>query len=142
MIYSKKINEILRFIYKAHDGAVDKVGVPYVFHPLAVAEQMDDENSTILALLHDVVEDTEYTYQDILKLGVPLEVVEALRLLTHEREEDYFDYIKRIKTNSLATKVKLGDIKHNSNLTRIENVTEEDLLRVEKYKKAIEYLNS
>ena len=73
---------------------------------------------------------------------MPLEVVEALRLLTHEREEDYFDYIKRIKTNSLATKVKLGDIKHNSNLTRIENVTEEDLLRVEKYKKAIEYLNS
>ena len=142
MIYTDLTKKALKLCFDAHKNQVDKTGLPYVFHPFHLAEQMDDENSTILALLHDVVEDTEYTYQDILKLGVPLEVVEALRLLTHEREEDYFDYIKRIKTNSLATKVKLGDIKHNSNLTRIENVTEEDLLRVEKYKKAIEYLNS
>ncbi len=142
MIYSKLINKVLKFVYMAHEGVVDQGGIPYVFHPLAVAEQMDDENSTLLALLHDVVEDTEYTFDDIKKLGVPDEVISALKLMTRNKTEFYFDYLDRIKTNPLATKVKLADLKHNSDLTRTDEVSEYDLIRLKKYNKAVEILKA
>ncbi len=142
MIYSKLINKVLKFVYKAHEGAVDQGGIPYVFHPLAVAEQMDDENSTLLALLHDVVEDTNYTFDDIKELGVSDQVIEALRLMTRNKTEFYFDYIDRIKTNPLATKVKLADLKHNSDLTRTDEVNEYDFMRLKKYNKAVEVLKA
>lgn len=142
MIYSTVINRVLKFIYKAHEGAVDQGGIPYVFHPLAVAEQMDDENSTLLALLHDVVEDTEYTFEDIKELGVPDDVSNALKLMTRDKTEFYFDYLDKIKTNPLATKAKLADLKHNSDLTRTDTITEYDLKRLKKYNKAREVLTS
>lgn len=142
MIYSSIINKALKFVYKAHEGVVDQGGIPYVFHPLAVAEQMDDENSTLLALLHDVVEDTNYTFDDIRALGVCDEVVNALRLMTRNKTEFYFDYIDRIKTNPLAVKVKLADLNHNSDLSRTDKVTEYDLKRLKKYNKAKEILTS
>ncbi len=142
MVYSKLINKTLAFIYNAHAGAFDKCGVPYVFHPLTVASNMDDENSTLLALLHDVVEDTEYTFEDIKALGIPDEVIEGLKLLTHDKDEDYFSYVTKIKQNPLATKVKLADLKHNSDLSRMEKVTDYDLERVKKYNKAKEILES
>ncbi len=142
MIYSTVINKVLKFIYKAHEGAVDQGGIPYVFHPLAVAEQMDDENSTLLALLHDVVEDTEYTFEDIKELGVPDDVINALKLMTRDKTEFYFDYLDKIKTSPLASKAKLADLKHNSDLTRTDTVTEYDLKRLKKYNKAREVLTS
>ncbi len=142
MIYSKLINKVLKFVYKAHEDALDQGGIPYIFHPLAVAEQMDDENSTLLALLHDVVEDTEYTFEDIKELGVSDDVINALKLMTRDKTEFYFDYLDKIKKNPLATKVKLADLKHNSDLTRTDTVTEYDLKRLKKYNKAREVLTS
>lgn len=140
MIYTGATKKAMKLIYEKHNGQLDKSGLPYVYHPLHVAESMDDENATLVALLHDIVEDTDMTFEELEKLNFNQEVIEALKLLTHEEGGDYFDYIKRISTNELAVKVKLADLKHNSDLTRLNQVTEKDLQRIEKYRKSIAYL--
>ncbi len=142
MVYTPLINKVLKFIYKAHDGAADRSGVPYVFHPFSVAQSLERENEVLLALLHDVVEDTDYTFDDIRALGVPEEVVEALKLLTHDKNVPYLDYVREVKKNPLARAVKLADLRHNSDLSRLEVVTEKDFARREKYQKAQEILLS
>ena len=101
---------------------------------------MDDEYSTVVALLHDVVEDTAYTFEDLSNLGFPSEVIKALTYLTHDKDADYLDYVKRIKENAIATKVKIADLKHNSDMTRLDNPSEFDYQRAEKYKKALAIL--
>ena len=100
---------------------MDKAGVPYVFHPLHLAETMDDEISCCAALLHDTVEDTAVTLEDLAK-EFPAEVVEAVRLLTHDPSENYLEYVRRIKGNSVAMKVKLADLAHNSDQSRFAGV--------------------
>ena len=140
MIYTDKTKKAIQIMYEAHKNQVDKANVPYVFHPFFVASFMDDEDSTIVALLHDVIEDTEYDISDMVKLGFSDEIIEALVCLTHKEGEDYFEYIKRISSNPLATKVKLADLSHNSDLSRLDNVTETDLQRYHKYQKCINYL--
>ena len=128
----------------AHKGQVDKSHVEYIFHPMTVAFQCSDNDSAVIvALLHDVVEDTDLTFDD-LQEKVPLtdEELQALKLLTHDEKTPYFDYVKKIKSNELAAKVKLADLKHNSDLSRIPEKlrTEKDFKRVEKYKTAIKIL--
>ena len=140
MIYNKRINSILKFIYEAHDGQYDKSGVPYVFHPFHVAEQMDTEEEVITALLHDVVEDTDKTVEDIEKLGVDEEIIEAIKLLTHDKKVPYLEYVDKLKYNALARKVKLGDLYHNSDVNRLEVDDEYTRKRREKYRKAIQIL--
>ncbi len=117
MIYTELTNKALRIAYDAHAGQLDKCGAPYIAHPLHVAEQMDDEASTCVALLHDVVEDSDVSLDDLAR-KFPPEVVEGVRLMTHDPEVDYLDYVRAIKGNSLATKVKLADLAHNSDETR------------------------
>ena len=116
--------------------------MPYVFHPFHLAEQMEDETTTIVALLHDVVEDTRYTFKHIKKLGFGDEVIDALKLLTHEEGVEYMEYVKKIKDNPIAKKVKLADLLHNSDITRLDNVDEKALKRREKYLQAIEILTN
>lgn len=135
MIYTTQTVKALKLAYEAHAGQTDKSGVPYVFHPVHLAEQMDDEASTVAALLHDVVEDTDYTFEDLEKMGFPKEALDAVRLLTHEEEVPYFDYVREIKKNPVARKVKLADLAHNSDKSRLPGEpTEKDLERLEKYK--------
>ena len=132
----------MKVAYEAHLGQLDYNDVPYIFHPYHLAEQMDDEVSCTVALLHDVVEDTHLTLSDLEQI-FPTQVVEIVRLLTHDEGIDYFDYIRKIKTDSIATKVKLEDLKHNSNEARSigSNLTQEQLLYwKEKYAKAKEIL--
>lgn len=117
MIYTELTNKALRIAYDAHAGQLDKCGTPYIAHPLHVAEQMDDETSTCVALLHDVVEDSDVTLDD-LACDFPPEIVEGVRLMTHEPGVDYLDYVRAIKGNPLAKKVKLADLAHNSDETR------------------------
>ena len=136
MIYTPNTKKAMRLCFEKHKDQVDKENVPYVFHPYTVAFNMDDEDSTIVALLHDVIEDTDTTIEEIEEMGFSNEVIEALKLLTHDKSVDYFDYINLIKANPLATKVKLADLEHNSDITRLDNVTQKDLDRIEKYKKA------
>ena len=140
MIYTEQVNRALRLAYEAHQGQFDKSGVPYVFHPLHLAEQMPDEESIVAALLHDVVEDTDYSLEDLKSMGFPPKALEAVALLTHTGEEPYLRYVARIKENPIAKRVKLADLRHNSDLSRIRQVTERDRDRVEKYAAAIRLL--
>lgn len=117
MIYTELTNKALRIAYAAHAGQLDKCGTPYIFHPAHVAEQMDDEVSTCVALLHDVVEDSDVTLDDLAR-EFPPEVVEGVRLMTHDPAVDYLDYVRAIKGNPIAKKVKLADLAHNSDETR------------------------
>lgn len=118
MIYTPLTAKAMRIAYAAHHGQVDKSGIPYIFHPMHLAEQMEDEASCCVALLHDTVEDTDLTFEDLEK-EFPREVMDALKLLTHLKEVPYFDYVRAIKTNPVAVKVKLADIAHNSDQTRL-----------------------
>ena len=130
----------MKLAYNAHHGQTDKSGVPYIFHPYHLAEQMDDENSVCVALLHDIVEDTAVTLEQLRKT-FPDEIVNAVALMTHSENEDYPDYINRIKTNTLARKVKLADLRHNTDLTRMPDASEEQLAHYrKKYQKAFEIL--
>ena len=141
MIYTEKTKRAIKLCFKAHEGQVDKSGLPYVHHPLHLAEQMDDEDSTIVALLHDVVEDTDYTIKDLKEMGFRDAAIEAINLMTHRPGVPYMDYVKEIAKNPIARKVKLADLNHNSDLTRLNHEpTSQDHERFEKYKKAIELL--
>lgn len=117
MIYTPMVNRALRLAYRAHAGQLDPCGVPYIFHPYHLAEQMDDERSICVALLHDVVEDTPVTLEEIQR-EFPSEIAEAVALLTHDPSTDYFAYVRRLKANPLARKVKLAELMHNADQTR------------------------
>ena len=118
MVYTPLTMKAMQIAYAAHHGQVDKAGMPYVFHPMHLAEQMEDEISCCVALLHDTVEDTDITFED-LENEFPQSVMEPLRLLTHPKEVPYFDYVRGIRENPVAVKVKLADIAHNSDQTRL-----------------------
>ena len=127
-------------MFEAHKEQRDKSGLPYVFHPFHLAEQMEDETTTVVALLHDVVEDSDYTLDDLRLMGFSEEVCEAVDLMTHREGVPYMEYVRRIKTNPVAVKVKLADLRHNSDMTRMEAPTERDLQRAEKYREAMRLL--
>ena len=140
MIYTPLTKKALRLCFDAHREQVDKTGLPYVFHPFHLAEQMKDEATTVCALLHDVVEDTDYTLEDLRAMGFPADVVDALALLTHDPAVPYMDYVGEIAKNPIARKVKMADLRHNSDLSRMDEVDEWAIKRTEKYKKALAYL--
>lgn len=142
MIYTPKTKRAIQIMYQSHKNQFDKSGIPYVFHPWHIAEQMDDENSTIVALLHDVVEDSNITFDDFYNENFDSLVIEALKLLTHDKDKDYYEYIEMISKNELAKKVKIADLKHNCDLSRLNEVNQTDLSRVEKYKNSIKFLEN
>jgi len=139
MINTKMTREAMKIAYNVHHNQFDRAGVPYIYHPIHLAENMDSEIACVVALLHDVVEDTDITMEELEKT-FPREVIEILKLLTHDKKVDYMEYIKRIKENEIARKVKIEDILHNADETRLDSITEEDIIRREKYKKALEFL--
>ena len=120
MLYTPLTCKAMQIAYAAHHGQVDKGGLPYIFHPYHLAEQMDDEVSCCAALLHDVVEDTDVTMEELAR-EFPQEVIDVLKLLTHAEGVDYFDYVRAIKANPIAVKVKLADLAHNGDPRRISN---------------------
>lgn len=143
MIYTPLTIKAMQTAYNAHHGQLDVSGVPYIFHPYHVAEQMNDELTTCVALLHDVAEDTDITLEQLAE-DFPAPVIEALRLLTHSKNEDYFEYVSKIRDNPIAKAVKLADIAHNSDQSRVQHssaVTPEKLEHWRnKYEKAKEIL--
>lgn len=132
----------MKICFMVHQNQVDKNGMPYIFHPVHLAEQMTTEDEICTALLHDVVEDSDYTIEDLKKAGFNDVILEALRLLTHDKNVPYMEYIAGLKDNPLAKTIKLADLKHNSDLNRLDKITEKDLKRVEKYKVAREILEA
>ena len=131
----------LQIAQKAHAGQVDKAGKDYILHPMTVASYMDTDIEKTIAYLHDVLEDTDVTV-DALRKIFPNEIVDTLITLTHRKDESYFEYIQRISTSKLAKKVKVADLLHNLDITRIKEPTKQDYERLEKYKKAILYLTT
>ena len=141
MIYTDLTKQAMKMAFEAHKDQVDKSGMPYIYHPIHLAEQMDDEYSTCVALLHDTVEDTDMTFEKLEECGFPTDVVDALKLLTHDDSVPYMEYVKEIKDNQIAKKVKLADLSHNSDLTRLNFIDDKARKRIEKYEKAIELLS-
>ena len=139
MIYTPNTKKAINIAYNAHMGQIDKFGIPYIFHPMHLAEQMDTEEECIVAILHDVIEDTEITFNQ-LEEDFSGRVIEALKLLTHDKSVPYDDYIINLKDNPIAKKVKLADLKHNSDSSRLEHITTKDINRLEKYKNALNIL--
>ena len=140
MIYTELTKKALKLCFEAHKDQLDKSGLPYVFHPFHLAEQMDDELSTVCALLHDVVEDTPISLNDLLSMGFPKEVIDVLKLLTHQESISYIDYIYKISENPIARKVKIADLRHNSDISRLNIIDYKTEMRLEKYKQALEIL--
>lgn len=140
MIYTEKTKKALKLCFEAHKDQTDKSGMPYVFHPFHLAEQMETEETTVVALLHDVAEDTDYTLEDLKNMGFGEAVTDALALLTHDDAVEYMDYVRAIKGNPIAKAVKLADLRHNSDISRLDVVDEKALARREKYRKAIALL--
>ncbi len=122
---------------EAHKGQYDKGGVEYINHPVYVADQLKDVNAKIVALLHDVVEDTGFTLEDLETYGFSYKIISAVDAITKRSGEEYDVYIQRVKANELAQIVKIEDIKHNCQLTRLDKVTSKDLDRVEKYRRTL-----
>lgn len=141
MLYTKLTKKAMKIAFEAHKNQTDKNGIPYIYHPIHLAEQMADEKTICVALLHDVVEDTDITFEQLVREGFPDDIIEALKLLTHDDSIQYVDYVKEIKSNPIAAAVKLADLKHNSDLTRLDVIDEKAINRAEKYKKAIRLLS-
>ena len=142
MIYTPMTKAALALCFSAHKDQVDKSGLPYVFHPFHLAEQMESEDEVCVALLHDVMEDTELTACDLRAAGMNETVMDALLLMTHDPAMPYMDYVARLAPNPIARKVKLADLRHNSDASRLDVVGERDLARAAKYAQAIALLES
>jgi (p)ppGpp synthase/HD superfamily hydrolase len=125
---------------EAHKGQLDKGGSPYILHPLAVMNRVETIEEKIVAVLHDVIEDTEVTIEQLREMGFSEEILKAIGLLTRSKEESYEQFIEKTTTNRIARNVKIADIQENMNLSRIKNPTEQDYNRLEKYRKAMERL--
>lgn len=140
MIYTPLTRKAARVAYDAHAGQLDKSGLPYIFHPWHLAEQMTDEASVCAALLHDVAEDTNITLADLAKMDFGEPVIKALRLLTHDKAVPYLDYVYALAPNEIARKVKLADLAHNSDTTRLDSLPAGAAHKLELYRQATAYL--
>lgn len=139
LIYSDLVRKAFKIAYKAHEGQVDKAGMPYILHPIEVAEQMGSEYEQCVALLHDVVEDTDVSFEDLEK-EFPAKIVEGVRYLTRPEDMSYMDYVRRAKSHPIARKVKMADLRHNMREDRLLVITDKDKARIKKYKKALKVL--
>lgn len=136
MLYTELTKKAMQICFEAHRDQTDKGGMPYVFHPFHLAEQMETEDETCAALLHDVVEDTGWKLEQLAARGFSPAVMEALRLLTHDDRVPYMDYVKALSGNRIAARVKLADLRHNSMPGRLTVIGDKERKRMSKYLRA------
>ena len=136
------LQRAIEIALEAHKGALDKGGNPYILHPLRLMLQMDSEEEMVVAILHDVVEDSEkWSFDKLHKEGFSKKIINSLRSVTKENEnEDYEKFIDRSVKDKIGRKVKIADISDNLDISRLKEVTDKDILRINKYKKALEKL--
>ena len=139
---NKLIETSLGIAVKAYRGKVDKAGKEYILHPLRVMSKMTTDYEQATAILHDVIDDSDFTKEDLSKAGIPPEVVEAVVCISKKKGESYEDYIKRVAQNKIARKVKIADIEDNIDVLRLDTIIDEDLKRIKKYHTAHKYLTS
>jgi (p)ppGpp synthase/HD superfamily hydrolase len=130
------VEDAISIAAQAHKGQKDKAGAPYLLHPLRMMLRMNSEAPMIAAVLHDVVEDSEWTLEQLREKGFSNEILEAVECLTHRDGESYQEFIARVQTNSIARQVKIADLEDNMNIQRISKIGSKDLERLEKYHKA------
>lgn len=136
MVYTDLTRKAMLIAYKAHAGDLDHSGVPYILHPVHLAEQMTTEDTCVVALLHDVMEDTFVTEETLRKAGFTEPQLTALKLMTHRDGVPYMEYVEALKDDPIARTVKLADLDHNMDRTRLTEFTEADERRYQKYQKA------
>jgi len=142
LLYTELTKKAMKIAYEAHKNQYDKSGIPYIYHPIHLAEQMNDESTICVALLHDVIEDTDITFEQLSDAGFSDEIISAIKLMTHDDSVPYMEYVRKVKADPIAAQVKLADLRHNSDLTRLNTFDENAKQRAEKYKKAIQLLLS
>ena len=140
MIYTDQTRKAMQIAYRAHHGQTDKSGVPYLYHPIHLAEQMNDEVTVTEALLHDVLEDSPMTAAELRAEGISPQAVDAVVLLTRPAEMPYLDYVERIRRNPIARAVKCADLRHNCDPSRLPNPPEGWREKRDLYRKALEIL--
>ena len=137
------LERAIEIAVEAHKGQVDKGGQPYILHPLRVMMSVSGESEKIVAVLHDVVEDSDWTFEALFAEGFSVEVIGALKSVTKESEdEDYDLFIQRAMQNPIGRKVKIADLRDNLDVTRISEITDTDVKRINKYKKALKLLSA
>lgn len=134
------LEKALKIATKAHEGQTDKAGAPYIFHPIRVSSRCYTDEERITALLHDTIEDTEVTTEYLLMEGFPRNIIDAILSVTRNENESYEDFIKRSRLNPIGRQVKLHDLEDNMDITRLNELTEKDIYRLNKYLKAYRYL--
>lgn len=139
---SNMLGKAIAYAAQGHIDQTDKGGNAYILHPLRLMMRLrtDDEELMQIAVLHDLVEDTTYSFSELERAGFSERVLAALNLLTHNHDDSYEDYIEQIATNIDAIKVKMEDLKDNSDITRLKGISDKDLLRTRKYHRAYVYL--
>ena len=136
------LEKAIQIAVTAHSGAKDKGGKPYILHPINVMMRVEKEDEKIVAILHDVVEDTDWTFDALREEGFSEIIIEALKSVTkHNENEDYEEFVKRSLDNDIGRIVKIADLKENLDISRIGDLNEKDILRINKYKKALKVLN-
>lgn len=131
-----RLEKAVQIASKAHEGQKDKAGKPYILHPLRVMLAMEDETEMTVAVLHDVVEDTPWTIEQLRDEDFPENVIQAIDCLTQRDGESYDAFIERVRNHPVAAKVKIADLEDNMDADRLDDLCDEDLSRIEKYKKA------
>lgn len=139
---SKLIETSLGIAVRAYSGKVDKAGKEYILHPLRVMSKMDTDCERATAILHDVIEESDFTKEDLIKAGIPSDVVEAVVCISKKKGEAYGDFIKRVAHNEMARKVKIADLEDNLDVLRLDEITDDDVKRIKKYHSAWKYLTS
>ena len=127
------LTKAIELAKKAHEGQMDKGGSPYIGHPFRVMNQFEDEEEKIVGVLHDVVEDSDLTLEDLAKAGFSDRIVAAVDAITKREGEESDNYLNRVMNNSIALKVKIVDMTDNMDLNRITNITEKDRARIKNY---------
>lgn len=140
MSYNEQFQIALELAVEKHKNQTDKAGNPYILHPLHVMENVNSKEGKIVAILHDIIEDTYITENYLLKIGLSKRIVDAVVALTRSEDMDYQEYIKNLSSNPLAKEVKLADLEHNMDLKRLPTLEEKDLERNRKYQIAYHYL--
>jgi len=135
-----QLEKAIELAFKVHKNQKDRYGKPYIFHPLRVMNKVEGDNEKIVAILHDVMEDSDLIKEDLKMEGFPEEIIEAVDSISKREGEEYSDYINRVMQNKLAVKVKLADLEDNMDVRRIETITEKDAERLNKYMKAYRLL--
>ncbi len=130
------LEDAIQLALDAHRGHKDRAGRPYILHPLRVMLRMDDDDARLVAILHDVIEDSAYNLSDLRHAGYPSRVLDAVDALTKRAGEAYEDYIERVILNPLARRVKVADLEDNMDVWRIRNFTQDDFERLERYRRA------